>query len=162
MPLSNLSTALFVKNIKVSRAFYTKILDQEISLDFGKNIIFKSGFSIWEISRSHIITQTLGYDKITDKSSVRNEIYFETENIEMVYEKLKSEPIEFLHHLHEEDWGQRTVRFFDPDRHLIEIGESLKEFVMRFYKHGFTPNQISEKTHVPVEHVELIVRNSGN
>lgn len=34
--------------------------------------------------------------------------------------------MKLLHDLHDEPWGQRTIRFFDPDDHLIEAGESLK------------------------------------
>ncbi|RKX68718.1 hypothetical protein DRP43_05215, partial [candidate division TA06 bacterium] len=42
---------------------------------------------------------------------------------------IKSKNIEFLHEIHEEPWGQRTIRFFDPDNHLIEIGEPLPIFI---------------------------------
>ncbi|MCC8174194.1 MAG: glyoxalase, partial [Odoribacter sp.] len=34
----------------------------------------------------------------------------------------------------EELWGQRTIRFYDPDGHLIEIGEALPVFLTRIYK----------------------------
>lgn len=46
MKLRNLSVALFVRDIEISRHFYVDILGQEIDLDFGGNIIFKSGFAI--------------------------------------------------------------------------------------------------------------------
>ncbi|NCU32068.1 MAG: hypothetical protein EOM23_03850 [Candidatus Moranbacteria bacterium] len=48
--------------------------------------------------------------------------------IEEAFEKLKSDGVEFLHKIQEKPWGQKTIRFFDPDRHLIEIGEVLKMF----------------------------------
>ena len=85
MDLKNQSIALFVENIEVSKDFYVNTLQQQIDLDFGKNVIFKSGFAIWEIRDSHIIPQTLGLDKIRDRSVNRFELYFETSNLSQLY-----------------------------------------------------------------------------
>ena len=162
MNLGKLSIALFVKNIDVSRSFYRDILKFEIELDFGKNIIFRNGLAVWEIRASHIIPMTLGADKIRDTSVIRSELYFETETIDEDFRILKENNVSFLHELHEESWGQRTIRFFDPDRHLIEIGESMTRFVSRYHKQGMTADQISERTHVPVEEViRLIAKNNS-
>jgi len=62
-----------------------------------------------------------------------------------------------VHGIHEEPWGQRTIRFFDPDRNLIEAGESMKRFVTRFYCQGMTPEEVSHRTSVPVEEVKRLV-----
>jgi catechol 2,3-dioxygenase-like lactoylglutathione lyase family enzyme len=157
MDLKNSSAALFVKNIEISKIFYTNILGLQVDLDFGKNVIFKNGFTIWEIKESHIIPETLGLTKITDSSVNRFELYFETEYLPEIFDTLKRNKVIFLHEIHEESWGQRTVRFFDPDNHLIEIGESMKQFVCRFHSQGLTIEQISEKTHVPIEEVERLI-----
>jgi catechol 2,3-dioxygenase-like lactoylglutathione lyase family enzyme len=153
MKLSRCSTALFVKNISVSKAFYTGMLGLSIDMDFGKNVIFKEGFTIWEINENHIIPQTLGLDSISDRNSIRFELYFETENIKEAFDNLKSKKVHFLHEIHEEPWGQLTFRFFDPDRHLIEAGESMPHFIGRFYDEGLTIEQISARTSVPAEAV---------
>jgi len=87
------------------------------------------------------------------KKSTDFEFYFETEEIDRVFEKLKENGVELLHSLHEEPWGQRTVRFFDPDRHLIEVGEALETFVKRLHREGMTREQVSEKTSIPLETV---------
>lgn len=157
MDLDNCSTALFVKNINISKDFYISLLEMEVDLDFGKNVIFKNGFAIWEIQENHIIPARLGLDKITDRSVNRFELYFETENITEIFETLKSRNISFLHELQEEPWGQRTIRFFDPDNHLIEIGESMRQFVRRFYEQGLTVEKVSERTSVPVEEVQRLI-----
>lgn len=31
-------------------------------------------------------------------------------------------PIQYVNHLTEHPWGQKTVRFYDPDGNLIEVG----------------------------------------
>jgi len=43
-----MSIALFVRDINISKNFYINILQQQIDLDFGKNVVFKAGFAIWE------------------------------------------------------------------------------------------------------------------
>ena len=83
------STAVFVKNIEVSKKFYTEILEQVVELDFGKNIILKGGITLWEINPNHIIPKQLGLDSTVDENINRFEFYFETEKIDGVFEKLK-------------------------------------------------------------------------
>jgi catechol 2,3-dioxygenase-like lactoylglutathione lyase family enzyme len=157
MELKNCSAALFVKDIETSKDFYIGILGMSIDLDFGKNVIFNNGFAIWEIQNNHIIPATLGLDKISDPKVNRFELYFETENLSEIYKRLKNKNVEFLHEIHEEPWGQMTVRFFDPDNHLIEIGESMRQFVCRFYNQGLTIEQVSKRTSVPVEVIKKLI-----
>lgn len=157
MKLTSCSTALFVKNIGVSKAFYTGVLGMNIDMDFGKNVIFREGFTIWEISENHILTETIGYESISDRNSNKFELYFETESIKEAFDTLKSRKVHFLHEIHEEPWGQFTFRFFDPDRHLIEAGESMPHFIKRFYDEGLTIDQVSARTSVPVEAVRQLL-----
>lgn len=143
------SPVIFVKDIEKSQDFYIRILNQEIEHDFGKNVILKSGLALWEINEKHIISQELE----TKVQSNKFELYFETEQIDETYNKLKGENIEFLHDINEEPWGQKTIRFFDPDKHLIEIGENLETFVKNMKKDGLTSGQIVEKSGIPIETV---------
>lgn len=160
MDLKNLSTALFVNDIDISKEFYSEVLGLSVGMDLGKNVIFKNGLTIWEINDNHIITEKLGLEGISSKKYNRFEIYFETEVIEEVYKNLKLEGVNFLHEIHEEPWGQRTIRFFDPDHHLIEIGETMRQFVQRFHEQGMTDEEVSEKTSVPLAAVRELLGNS--
>ncbi|MGE0078997.1 MAG: VOC family protein [Bacteroidales bacterium] len=128
------SIALFVKNIETAKEFYTNLLNLTIEHDFGKNIILSNGITIWEIQESHIINQKLK----TNNTSNRFELYFEDENIESVQQRLESKKVSFLHTMHTEPWGQRTFRFFDPDNHLIEIGEPMEVFVRNMHNEGLS------------------------
>ena len=147
------SSVIFVNDIEKSKDFYIRLLNQKIEHDFGKNVILKSGITIWEIQPEHIISKRLD----TMNKSNRFELYFETELIEETFEKLKIENIEFLHKIHEESWGQRTIRFFDHDKHLIEIGEPIEIFVNNMNLKGLTANQISEKSGIPIETVISLI-----
>jgi catechol 2,3-dioxygenase-like lactoylglutathione lyase family enzyme len=160
MDIKKSSTALFVEDLNRSKIFYSQILGLEIDLDFGKNIIYKAGFAIWEIQKDHIIPAKLGVDNLKNESAHRFELYFETENITETFNILKNNNIRFLHDIHEEIWGQQTIRFFDPDYHLIEIGESMNQFINRFYKRGFSVEQISERTSVSKDYISSIISNS--
>jgi hypothetical protein len=44
--------------------------------------------------------------------------------------------IEYVHHLFEHPWGQRVVCFYDPDKHIIEVGENMNLVVRRFIDGG--------------------------
>lgn len=157
MHTKNLVSVLFVRNIDTSKEFYSRILQQRIKLDFGTNIIYESGFALWQIREDHIIPAQIGLSNTREARSNRFELCFETDDIERVYRELKSSNAVFVHEMHEELWGQRTVRFFDPDQHLIEIGESLEQFVLRFRRQGMTPEQISSRTFMQAADVESII-----
>jgi catechol 2,3-dioxygenase-like lactoylglutathione lyase family enzyme len=157
MDLKNYSTAIFVKDIAVSKYFYSNILGMVIELDLGKNVIFRGGLTIWEIQENHIIPRQLGVKNISERSSNRFEIYFETEDIDEVFSRLKKADVIFLHEIHEEPWGQFTFRFFDPDKHLIEIGESMISFLTRMQNEGLSISEICKKTSVPEGEIRRII-----
>lgn len=51
-------------------------------------------------------------------------LYFEEANIEGFVKKLEEADIEieFVNKLMTHSWGQKVVRFYDPDGNLIEVG----------------------------------------
>ncbi|MCF7886066.1 MAG: glyoxalase/bleomycin resistance/dioxygenase family protein [Candidatus Marinimicrobia bacterium] len=122
---------LFVSDIEKSKEFYTKVLGLSIKMDMGDNVIFENGIALWQVPEGHII-----YDKITNKNDKKKnqksfELYLEAEDIESINHKLQDNGVRFFHDLREEPWGQKTVRLYDPDENLIEIGESLPTFLQR-------------------------------
>lgn len=119
------SSVIFVKDISISKSFYCDILKQEILYDFGNNVSLKGGLSLWQIQNNHIISKKLEGAGNPNKS------------------------LELFHNIHEETWGQKTIRFFDPDYNLIEIGEKLEIFIQRMYKEGLSISEINKKTGVP-------------
>ncbi len=53
------SSVIFVNDIEKSKDFYIRLLSQDIEHDFGKNVILKCGFTIWEIQPDHLISKRL-------------------------------------------------------------------------------------------------------
>ena len=70
-------------------------------------------------------------------------------------EKLKGiDDIDYVHSVIEHRWGQRVVRFYDPDRHIIEVGENIKAVPRRFLDSGMTEEDVSVRMDVPLEFVK--------
>jgi catechol 2,3-dioxygenase-like lactoylglutathione lyase family enzyme len=147
------SSVVFVRDINVSKSFYIQLLKQEIELDFGTNIAFKSGISLWQVSQTHVIGQELN----TTSNNNRFELYFESDQIENEFEELKRHEVKFLHEIKEEPWGQQTMRFFDPDGHLVEIGEPMEVFVRNMQKKGLTAKQITTKSGISIETINSVL-----
>ena len=50
------------------------------------------------------------------------------------------------------------VRFYDPDGHIIEVGETMKTVCRRFLDAGMTPEQTAERMDVPLKFVRACMR----
>ena len=50
------------------------------------------------------------------------------------------------------------VRIYDPDRHIIEVGENLKTVCKRFLNIGMTSEQAAERMGVPLKFVNACMR----
>ncbi|MGE5422359.1 MAG: VOC family protein, partial [Ignavibacteriales bacterium] len=90
------------------------------------------------------------------------ELYFESDTLDQVYAKLEEAGIEWVHPMAEQPWGQRVIRFFDPDRHIIEIGEPLTSVAQRLLEQGMTVESVSAKTSLPIELVLDLFLNNGH
>ena len=86
------------------------------------------------------------------------EIYFEEEDFDKFSDRLKELDIEYVHPVTEHSWGQCVVRFYDPDRHIIEVGENMKAVCRRFLDSGMTPEQAAERMDVPMKFVNSCMR----
>ena len=86
------------------------------------------------------------------------EIYFEEDDFDKFVNKLKECDIEYVHPVIEHSWGQRVVRFYDPDRHIIEVGENMKNVCRRFLENGMTAEQVAKRMDVPIKFVNACMR----
>ena len=110
---------IVVKDIEQSKKFYHELFGLEVVLDNDGNVIMTEGLvlqqrDIWE--------KFLSKDVISKNNSC--ELYFEEKNIEKFDLKLKKiyPNVIYVNELMEHSWGQKVVRFYDPDGNLIEVG----------------------------------------
>jgi predicted enzyme related to lactoylglutathione lyase len=151
------SFVIFVKDIDVSKKFYQEILGQEVEMDFGENIGFKSGLGLWQKDYGQKVIFGKNFaspDKNTDL-----EIYFETADIEEQIKIIKDNNIKIIHEIITQPWQQRVFRFFDPDNFIVEIGEPMPAVVKRLSKTGLSNEEIFKKTSMPVNVIEMILKN---
>ena len=86
-------TVISVADIKAARKFYEDLFGLEVFQDYGRNIAFTCGLALQQ-------------------------------DFDSFLHKLKKYPnIECLGEVIEHSWGQRVIRFYDLDGHIIEVGE---------------------------------------
>ena len=146
---------IVVRDIKVARNFYENILGQKVKCDFGENVTFVGDFAIHlEEHYSKLLGE--GNHPIL-RNSHNFELYFETDQIDSILARLEENEVEFLHKIREQPWGQRVMRFYDPDFHIVEVGETMESVVLRYHKTGMSIEEIRNRTSMPIELVEKTI-----
>jgi len=147
-----LKNILFVVNdIEKSKTFYRDLFGLQVVADFGENIILTEGL---------VLQEKKLWEKFIERTVCAGgndaELYFEENDIDGFLEKLENSDftIEYLNKCIEHDWGQRVIRLYDPDRHIIEIGEPMEAVARRFLKSGMTAEQVAKKTQLPLSQIE--------
>ncbi len=96
-------------------------------------------------------------EKVLKKSN-NAEIVFEEQDFDGFLHRLKEYPdIEYLGEVIEHSWGQRVIRFYDLDGHIIEVGEDMKMVIKRFLASGMTMEKISVKMDASVENLTKLL-----
>ncbi|RPI31145.1 MAG: glyoxalase/bleomycin resistance/dioxygenase family protein [Chloroflexota bacterium] len=148
---------IVVEDIAVSRRFYEDCLGQKVKYDFGVDVQFEGDFSIHQKAHFQSLLGEEGRFPVTPKSHA-GELYFETDDVDAALLRLKQAGVEFIHAVREQPWGQRVMRLYDPDGHIIEVGESLESAVARLHEQGLSIDGISQKTGMPKEFVERVIQ----
>lgn len=144
---------IVVSDMKKSKLFYSEVLGLDVILDFGANVTLTGG----------VVLQTKdSWTGLIHKS--KNEIFFGGNDSELYFEeddfdnfilKLQQVPdICYVHPVIEHSWGQRVVRFYDPDKHIIEVGENLNKVVRKFLNKGMSIENIATKMDVSIDYVK--------
>jgi catechol 2,3-dioxygenase-like lactoylglutathione lyase family enzyme len=153
MELKLISSVLFVKDIQVSRRFYETVLGQKVLMDHGPNVGFEGGFALWQVEHAH--QMVFGSPKTVGNANL--ELYFETDHLDDALVVLNAQNVKLIHPLVEQPWGQRVVRFYDPDEHIVEIGEPMPAVIFRLAGEGLSAAQIAARTSMPEEIVKQIL-----
>ena len=110
---------IVVKDIERSRKFYHDLFGFEMLLDHGGNMILTDGLVLQE---EKYWKKFLGKEIIPENNSC--ELYFEEADMEGFIEKLERycPEVQYVNRLTTHSWGQKVIRFYDPDGNLIEVG----------------------------------------
>lgn len=142
-----------VSDMEKSRYFYEKVMGQTVGMDLGVHVAFVNGFSL----QSNY--EELVGEKLEMHPKPNNfQLYFEVEDLDAWEAKLKNtEGIEFIHSSKEYPWGQRVMRFYDFDKYIVEVSESMEYVAKRFLLQGLTVEETAERTMFPVEFVKQLL-----
>lgn len=143
---------LSVKDIEVSKKFYQDLMGLEIDTDWGINVSFKNGFALQQD-----FDKVIGVPKESIVSRPHNmELVFEAEDFDAFIAKLENYPnIEFVRDgVVEQPWGQRGIHFYDPDGHVIEVGEKFLHVIERFISQGMSVDEVAARCKIPAADVE--------
>lgn len=109
---------IVTEDIERAKKFYKDLFGLNVILDQTENAVLTEGLvlqdkKIWEaFIEKEIVFQNHA-----------SELYFEEIDIESFIEKLETYdvPVHYVTLLTEYPWGQKMVRFYDPDGNLIEV-----------------------------------------
>ncbi len=141
---------LAVKDISASKHFYENVLHQNAVMDIGVHVTFE-GFSL---QQGYAELVGIAVDSVKDQSH-NFQVYFEVEDLDKVYAQMKSIPsLQWVHEIKEYPWGQRDIRVYDPDKHIVEIAEDMTTVIKRFFNQGMSPEEVSIRTMFPIDIVK--------
>ena len=117
MKLKNM--LIVVKDIEKARRFYHDLFGLELVLDNDGNMILTEGLALQE---EKYWKEFLGREVVPENNS--SELYFEEADIDGFVKRLEDyyPEVKYVNRLMTHSWGQKVIRFYDPDGNLIEVG----------------------------------------
>ena len=109
---------IVVKDIEKSKQFYHSLFGLDIILERDGNVILTEGLVLQD---EEVWKKDIGENVIPESNSC--ELYFEESEIDFFVLKLEAgyPSVQYVNKLITYDWGQKMVRFYDPDGNLIEV-----------------------------------------
>ncbi len=141
---------LAVTDMAASIDFYKRVLGLRVVMDFGANVTLTGGVCLQTLETWRDFIG--GRSVLLDGNA--GELYFEEEDFDAFAKRLEGLDIQYVHPVKEHRWGQRVVRFYDPDRHIIEVGERMEAVVRRFLDGGMTQEQVAQRMDIPLRLVK--------
>ena len=109
---------IVVNDVEKSKVFYKDLFGLDVVVEQGGNTVLTEGLVLQDAG---IWRHTLDSEIVFANNA--SELYFEERDIERFAERLEAygEKIRYAERLTELPWGQKMLRFYDTDGHLIEV-----------------------------------------
>lgn len=146
------SPLIAVSDLEKSKRFYHDVLGLEVISDFGANVTLTGGVNLQTKDTWSDFIQKQSNEIVFGGNA--SELYFDEDDFDAFIQKLdRLQDIQYLHRAIGHSWGQRAVRFYDPDRHIIEVGENIAMVVRRFLDGGRSIEETAVRMDVPVDFI---------
>lgn len=144
-----MSSMIVVSDMARSKKFYGDLFGETVLMDLGANVTLSGGLALQE---KNYWATLMGKPVEEIRPGNDNfELYYETDDLDAFLPRLEASGAQMAQPVGEAPWGQRTARFYDPDHNLIEVGENMEIVIKRFFAQGMTPEQVSQRTGIPLE-----------
>ena len=102
-----------------AKRFYQELFGLTMILDNDGNMILSEGLVLQD---EKIWREFIGREIVPENNA--GELYFEERDIEAFAERLEKlyPDTRYVNRLMTHSWGQKVIRFYDPDGNLIEVG----------------------------------------
>lgn len=117
-------TLIVVEDCKKAFEFYNELFGFELISDNDGNM---------ELSGGLYLQEKKYWEAFTGQSATAfnnaSELYFEESDIAHFIERLEKiyPTVKYLNRLTTHSWGQKAVRFYDPNGNLIEVGTPMQQ-----------------------------------
>ena len=146
-----------VRDMERALAFYRGVLGLEVVHDFGANVVLTGGLSLQTLE-----TWAEFLDKPTEDIRFGGndaEMYYVAEDFDAFLGVLKDHrETRLVRPPVEHRWGQRAVRLYDPDGHIIEVGESLDKVAKRFRDSGLNEEGVARRMDISLEYARELLK----
>ena len=146
-------TLIAVSDMARAKHFYEAVMEQKVMMDLGVHVSFERGLSL-----QSNYAELVGANLPVKERPNNFQLYFEVEDLDSWQTKITGiEGIEFIHMAKEYPWGQRVMRFYDYDKYIVEVAESMVSVVQRFLSQGLSIEETAQRTMFPVELVRSLM-----
>lgn len=149
-------TLLVVRDINRSRRLYEGLLGCKVAMDLGVYVAYTNGIALQAEETWLSFIERDAEDIVYGANDA--EIYFDEHEIESFFIRMRVFDVELIHELKEHSWGQRAVRFYDPDGHIIEVGEHMGDVARRFLGEGMTREEAARRMDIPQEMLDAFLK----
>jgi catechol 2,3-dioxygenase-like lactoylglutathione lyase family enzyme len=155
--MQTVCTLIAVKDMERAKRFYHDVLGLDVVFDFGANVTLSGGIALQEMETWQAFIGKKSKEIVGRNNAC--ELCFEEDDMDGFIEKLRGiEGLAYVHPLREHAWGQRVVRFYDADGHMIEVGECMTTVVRRFIGSGLSVEETAARMDVPIDYVHSCLK----
>jgi lactoylglutathione lyase len=119
---------LFVADLARSKAFYRDVLGLDVEFEDDESVGFKIkglAFIVLQVDRARV--QLQGEPTATPKAGATAFLTTFTDDVDVLHADLAGRGIDFFQSPADQPWGVRTAYFKDPDGHVWEIAQPIKQ-----------------------------------
>lgn len=119
---------LFVEDLARSKAFYRDVLGLDVEFEDDESVGFKIkglAFIVLQVDRARV--QLQGEPTATPRAGATAFLTTFTDDVDAFHADLVDRGIDFFQNPADQSWGVRTAYFKDPDGHVWEIAQPIKQ-----------------------------------